>query len=310
MTYENRLPQNYSFGTLTQAAAISDTTLTSTDFATRLPSGLSTTNYVPMVLQDPSTGNYEVVWVNAHTASATTCTVVRGKESTSARAWANGTLWTVSPTLRDGMLPVANRAALPADPHVGMRAYIQDEQVAVEYVLNVGWLNQSGMAYRANTLLGADTASVTFSSIPSTLKKIQLVWSARSTTAAVNTDLRMRINNNSTGVYFSNLSYLVNTTISNFIEDAGTYCTIAGITAANATASVFASGEWNAPGWNAPGGYLNHQWTSHYWNAAATSALGRGGGMFMVAGPYTRLDLFAAAGNLKAGSEFTIYGWG
>ncbi len=132
MTFENRLPANYAFGSLTSAAAISDTTLTSTDFATRLASGLSTTNYVPLTLQDPSTGNYEICWVSAHTAAATTCTVVRGKEGSSARAWGSGTLWTIAPTLRDGVLWVTTRANLPADPHVGLRCFIQDEQTIIE----------------------------------------------------------------------------------------------------------------------------------------------------------------------------------
>lgn len=139
MTYENRLPVNYAFGTLTNAAAISDTTLTSADFATGLPSGLSTTTYVPVTLQDPSTKAFEIVWANAHTASATTATVLRGREGTTARAWGAGTLWTVSPTLRDGVLPIANRAALPSDPHVGLRCFVQDEQIVLERTLTA-WI--------------------------------------------------------------------------------------------------------------------------------------------------------------------------
>jgi hypothetical protein len=139
MTYENRLIQNYSFGTLTNAAAISDTSLVSNDFSARLATGLSTTIYVPITLQDPSTGIYEIVWANAHTAASSTATVLRGKESTSARAWPSGTLWTVAPTVRDGLLPVTTRSALPTDPHAGIRAEIQDEQVVVEWSVSSGW---------------------------------------------------------------------------------------------------------------------------------------------------------------------------
>ena len=141
MTYENRWPANYAFGTLSVAAAISDTTLQSVDFGSLLPSGLSTTLYVPMVLQDQSTKLYEIVWVNAHTAAATSCTVLRGREGTAARAWPSGTLWTISPTLRDGVLPVTTRSALPTDPHVGLRCEIQDEQVVVEWTPSVGWFS-------------------------------------------------------------------------------------------------------------------------------------------------------------------------
>lgn len=164
MTFENRLPANYSFGALTGAAAISDTTLTSTDFSTRLASSLSTTNYVPLTLQDPSTGNFEIVWVTAHTAAASTCTVVRGKEGTSARAWGNGTLWVCAPTLRDGVLPVANRAALPADPHVGLRSFLQDEQCLVDRTI-VGYQTMplgiiGGVQITGSNALGAAISTV------------------------------------------------------------------------------------------------------------------------------------------------------
>jgi len=184
VTYENRLPINYAFGQLTGAAAISDTTLTSTDFATGLSTGLSTTNYVPMTLQDPSTKLYEIVWVNAHTASASTCTVVRGKEGTSARAWGTGTLWTVAPTLRDGVLPVANRAALPADPHVGLRAFIQDEQVVVERTLT-SW------AASPNTTIIARGTRTTVSTLTTTIVGVLrldsiVVYSGRSYRFTVN----------------------------------------------------------------------------------------------------------------------------
>jgi hypothetical protein len=313
LTYESRLPVNYAFGVLTSAAAISDTTLTSTDFATRLPSGLSTTTYVPITLQDPSTGLFEIVWANAHTAAATTCTVLRGREGTSARAWGSGTLWVVAPTLRDGVLPVANAAALPADPHVGLRAFLQDTQTRVEYVLNVGWLAQSGMAYRANTLLGADTPSVTMSGIPSTLKKLQIVWSARSTQAVAIDELRMRINNDGGTNYFSTISIEQNATITPSNNNGYTYFFaghMAGASAVNA--SGHGSGEIVIPGWDAPGSRaaVNLHWHSHTYDTAANSSYAQGGGLYNATGPWTSVMFFPSTGNLKAGSEFTIYGWG
>jgi hypothetical protein len=142
MTYELRQNLNYSFGTLSTAAAISDTTLQSSDFSS-LPSGasVSTTQYIPIVLQDPTAKVFEVVWINAHAAASTSVTVLRGREGTSARAWPSGTLWTAAPTVRDALLPVANRAALPAanDAHIGGRGLLLDEQrVVTRYA--AGWL--------------------------------------------------------------------------------------------------------------------------------------------------------------------------
>lgn len=160
MTYENRLPSNYAFGTLSAAAAISDTSLQSAAFATAIPSGLSTTTYVPVTLQNPSTGVFEVVWINAHTAASTTVTVLRGREGTSALAWGSGTLWAVAPTLRDGVLPVTTRSALPADAHVGMRAYIIDEQVVVEKTLAQGWISTLANIRPSSTLRQTSTQGI------------------------------------------------------------------------------------------------------------------------------------------------------
>ncbi|MFF0144042.1 hypothetical protein ATK36_4228 [Amycolatopsis sulphurea] len=59
--------------------------------------------------------------------------MVRGKEATSARAWPASTLWACAPTMRDGVLPVANAAGLPSDPHIGPRVLQQDIQQVLEW---------------------------------------------------------------------------------------------------------------------------------------------------------------------------------
>lgn len=141
--YELRVPANYSFGQLTNAAAISDTSMVSTDFAS-LQSGLSTTQYMPITLQDPATKVFEIVWATAHTGGSNTLTVVRGREGTTARAWPASTLWACAPTLRDSVLPVANAAALPADPHVGLRALQLDTQQVVQWGYPGGWALEAG----------------------------------------------------------------------------------------------------------------------------------------------------------------------
>ncbi len=136
--YELRVPANYLFGQLTNPAAISDTAMVSTDFAS-LQSGLSTSLYIPITLQDPANKAFEIVWATAHTGASNTITVVRGREGSAARAWPASTLWACAPTLRDSVLPVANAAALPADPHVGLRALQLDSQVALQWAYPGGW---------------------------------------------------------------------------------------------------------------------------------------------------------------------------
>lgn len=142
MAFEHRQPRDYLFGTLTTAAALSDTALVSAAFA-GLPSNYSGSVYLPMVLHDPSTGVYEVVWVTAHAGGSQTVTAARGREGSSARSWPAGTQVVCAPTIRDGLFWVPTRSALPTDAHVGMRAEIADENAVADKLLS-GWNTQGG----------------------------------------------------------------------------------------------------------------------------------------------------------------------
>lgn len=120
MANDYRYPSDYKFGTLTTAAAIADTSLVSAEFAGLLGGVYSSTIYLPVVLHDPAVPAFEIVWVTAHTAASTTVTVLRGKESSSARAWPSGTQWLVAPTVRDALLAVTS-STIPSDLSVGTR---------------------------------------------------------------------------------------------------------------------------------------------------------------------------------------------
>lgn len=130
MANEFRDIRDYLFGTLTNAATISDTTITCADFAA-LPATYSTSRYLPLVLHDPALKVSEVVWVTAHVAASASVTVVRAKEGSTARAWPSGSQVLCAPTIRDG-LPVYTRATLPTDAHIGQRVAVSDESVVVE----------------------------------------------------------------------------------------------------------------------------------------------------------------------------------
>lgn len=143
MTFEQRAPRDYFSGTLSVAASISDTTLTSAAFSA-LPNTFSTTVYLPLVLHDPSANLYEAVWVTAHTTSSTSVTVVRGREGSTARAWSSGTRVICPPTIRDAQASYT-RAALPSDAHYGMRALVTDENVINERSI-AGWKPSVGVA--------------------------------------------------------------------------------------------------------------------------------------------------------------------
>lgn len=145
VVYELRYTQDYFAGKLTSAAAISDTTLTSTEVFPALPSDFSTTKYMPLVLHNPATGISEKVWVTAHTASSSSVTVVRGREGTTAQAWPNGTQVVCAPTVRDG-LPIYSTANVPTDLHAGTRFLHSDSNQILMKSYASGFIPASGFA--------------------------------------------------------------------------------------------------------------------------------------------------------------------
>lgn len=99
-----RLRADYVFGTTTAALGTTDTTLSGAALA-RLPV-VAGSDTAAVTLQNPTTGGYEIVWVTAHASAATTATIVRGQEGSTAAAWASGTTWTHGPTAKDVTDPV------------------------------------------------------------------------------------------------------------------------------------------------------------------------------------------------------------
>jgi hypothetical protein len=137
MAYEHRRPIFNLSGTLTVGCSALDTSLQSTIFP-NLPSDYSTTLYLPLTVANDAQGKAEIVWVTGHSAAASTATVVRGREGTSAQAFSAGDVVRCSPTIRDVVGGVANRAALPTDAHIGQRVLIIAEAQVVEYT-SAGW---------------------------------------------------------------------------------------------------------------------------------------------------------------------------
>lgn len=98
-----RLRSDNSVGTLGASLSSSDVTITfasAPSFAT-----IAAGDFIPLVLDPPgaaaSNGNYEVVYLTAYTAGATTGTILRGMEGTTGVAHASGATWLCSPTSRD-----------------------------------------------------------------------------------------------------------------------------------------------------------------------------------------------------------------
>lgn len=145
MAYEQRRLLNNLSGTLAARAVASDTQITcqggapgiSNVFAA-LPTDLSSALYTPLVLANDATGKFEVVWAVGHATASPTLTVIRGREGTDAQTFEVGDVVRCSGTVRDFGITVANRAALPGDAHIGMKAFVISDNVCVERTA-FGW---------------------------------------------------------------------------------------------------------------------------------------------------------------------------
>lgn len=92
--------RNFLSGTLSADPGAAGTTLNASNFAS-LPVVASPDTMWLVLDPDGTSGAPEVVQVTAHTASATSVTVVRAQQSTTGRAHAIGTVWRVAVTSTD-----------------------------------------------------------------------------------------------------------------------------------------------------------------------------------------------------------------
>jgi len=98
---EKRLRTNFLTGAI-DTADLTSTSTTMNSAGLAAAPVVDTTNHLPIVF-DPagSSGTPEIAYITAHTAGATSATIVRGQEGSTARAVVQGTKWANGPTVRD-----------------------------------------------------------------------------------------------------------------------------------------------------------------------------------------------------------------
>ena len=127
----------------------SATTLNSTELAGL--EAIDSTEHAVLVLDPTGAGNGpEVVYVTAHTGSATSATVVRGREGTSGVQHSSVMTWVHVPTVND-YIQTLNQANLPSSgglPYEGQRVMVVDEDREKTYTGSTwdrsGWYSSSG----------------------------------------------------------------------------------------------------------------------------------------------------------------------
>lgn len=140
-----RVRANAQLGTITDNPLTSGaTTVNSAAFAS-LPV-VAAPDYLPITL-DPDKPGVEVVWVMAHTAAATVCTIWRNREGTAASAHNQNSLWVHAPTVRDFVEPAKAWFYLPPGWDDLLQAQLYKAFVGTG-ILNIAGIGESVMVGR------------------------------------------------------------------------------------------------------------------------------------------------------------------
>lgn len=165
--------------------------------------------------------------------------------------------------------------------------------------------------YRVRNTLSGVTASVAFTSIPTTLRRITIYYTAR-VNAAASVLLAVRINNDSGAARYLQHDIGANDVAMITPEKLSAINWSPGLVAGNANANEYSSGTIDIVGWDSP---HTAPLCMTFTSAAIQSAGGAGylfrtgGGIYTQAGPYNRIDFIPASGSFEAGSDFLIEGW-
>lgn len=149
MANEIRLRPNFVAGGLSADMASAATSMSSAGLAD-LPT-VDTTNHAALTLWRTDLAGRvtqkEVVWVTAHTSNATTATIVRGREGTTAQNWLTGDRWSCSQISSD-VPTICTAATRPTNPYNGMviwetdtkRMYVYDGTGWTDPLSDSGWI--------------------------------------------------------------------------------------------------------------------------------------------------------------------------
>lgn len=161
--------------------------------------------------------------------------------------------------------------------------------------------------YRAAQVLSSTTASITFSSIPSSLKQLTLTYTARSSAAVVAVGILCRINGDTGANYHYNYHQVVSSAAAQFAVGAQTSWQVGVIAGNSSAAGNSGSGVIDLPNWNRSVN-LNAVFRNHVWDNSANSWYHAGGGLHFVAGANSSITLLPSSGSFLSGSEFVLTG--
>lgn len=190
------------------------------------------------------------------------------------------------------------------NPYAGQIAYNTGDGMLYRYTGSAWRVRGTWSSTQTLVAAGGSSGSPISFTIPTYLRKIELVWSARGDAALSTTAVNLRINADA-GANYAWTVMQVTTPSANNGQNA---MTIGHVYGTSGVANVFTTGDVTIGGWDAPHARINPLIRYSAQDPAAGGFWGVGGGLYSNSGPFASLQIFAATGNFIAGSQFIVTG--
>ena len=166
------------------------------------------------------------------------------------------------------------------------------------------------MTLISSQTLGGTTASVTFSSIPSTYNDLKLVVSARGDNASTLVGLNIKLNGDTATNYSDTVLYGAVTSSGSVRQTSVTVDGGASIDGASATASTFGAMELYFPNYNSTGSkpFFDIDITENNAVTASAGTIQAISHLYRGASGISSITLTPASGNFVQYSDFYLYG--
>jgi hypothetical protein len=157
------------------------------------------------------------------------------------------------------------------------------------------------------SIIGSAISQVTFNSIPSTYKHLQVRFTARNSSSASNQNLAIQFNNTG-GTAYSAHRLIGNGSSVSSEANSSTFYSIFGVTVANSqTANIFTGGIIDVLDYASTSKNTTIRALSGFAGSASNRII-LGSGAFANTAAITRLDLTMNTGDFMVDSRFSLYG--
>lgn len=166
---------------------------------------------------------------------------------------------------------------------------------------------EANAVYRTRITLTGLAASVTFSGIPSTLRRLVVRYTTRGDAVLAQQLVQIRINGDAGANYFSEFTTAIGAGVGANSETGTTLPRVGRMAGASATAGQFSTNKIDFVAWDGPHpNYLG--WVFRSFVIAGGQITEDGAGQYSGAAPYNSITFFPQSGNFVASCDFNLEG--